>query len=152
MVRVRENRAQRDRAGGLIDGDIRKFQRAGLRILKTVIRHQLHFRFAVFLFQAAIGQLLFQAQEIIARLGDVNIDRIQLLNSCQGSRLTILHQRPFGHRGFTNPAADRRGDFGVGQIDARSFHGRFRCDHGRIALLCRRDGGIVVLLTNIFSA
>ena len=93
MVRVRENRAQRDRAGGLIDCHIREFQRTGLRILKTVIGDQLYFRFAIFLFQAAVGQLLFQAQEIIARLGDVNIDRIQLLNSCQGSRLTILHQR-----------------------------------------------------------
>ena len=66
--------------------------------------------------------------------------------------MTILYQRPFGHGGFTDPAADRRGDFGVGQIDARGFNGSFRRDHGRIALLRRRNGGIVVLLTNIFGA
>ena len=104
VIRVRENGAQRDRTGGLINGDVRKLQRTVLRVFQTVVRHQLNLRFTVFLLQLAVGQLLFQTQEIVARLRHVNIDRIQLLHGRQGGGLAVLHQSTFRDRGFTNAA------------------------------------------------
>ncbi len=49
------------------------------------------------LFQRAIRQFLFQAQEVVAGLGHINVDRIKLLHGCQRSRLTVLYQCAFRH-------------------------------------------------------
>ncbi|KEP73483.1 hypothetical protein HR12_08880, partial [Microbacterium sp. SUBG005] len=58
--------------------------------------NQFHFGFTVFLFQGAVSQLLFETQEIVAGLGDVNVDRVELLHGGQRVGLTVLHQRTFG--------------------------------------------------------
>ncbi|MNV21318.1 hypothetical protein D3C71_1122500 [compost metagenome] len=95
MVRVRENGTQGDGAGGLIDGHVRKFQRASLREFDAIAGHQFHFCFTVFLFQRTAGQLLFQTQEIVAGLRNIHVDRVKLLHSCQRSGLSVLYQSAF---------------------------------------------------------
>ena len=66
--------------------------------------------------------------------------------------MTILHQRPFGHGGFTNPAANWRGDFGVGQINTRTLNGGFRGHNIGVSLARGSHGLIVILLADIFRS
>ena len=103
------------------------------------------------MFQRAIRQFLFQAQEVVAGLGHINVDRIKLLHGCQRSRLTVLYQCAFRHVRLTNATANRRGDFGVSQIDSRSFNGSFRRSYRSIRLLRISQSLIVLLLTDVLS-
>jgi hypothetical protein len=107
VVRVRENSTQGDGTGGLINGDVGKLKGTRLREFNAVTGDQLYFRFTVFLFQRAVCQLLFQTQEIVAGLGNVNVDRIKLLHGGQRSGLPVLHQRAFRNGRFTNTTANR---------------------------------------------
>lgn len=95
MIRVREDGAQSNRPGGLVNGHVGELKRTGLREFDTVAGHRVDLRFAVFLFQRTICQLLLQAQEVIAGLGHIDINRVQLLHCRQRRRLTVLYQRAF---------------------------------------------------------
>jgi hypothetical protein len=59
------------------------------------------------------------------RLGEIGIDRVELLNRCDMGDVGLPDQRAFGHQRSPDPAVDRRADRGVIEIE-----------------LCARDIGI----------
>ena len=77
LLRVGEDRPQGDGAGALVHGDFGEFQGARQRIGAAVLQQQLDLCLAgAVAFQQAAGQVLLQAQQLGAGLGDIHIDRI----------------------------------------------------------------------------
>lgn len=103
MLWVGEDCAQRNRAGALIYRNIGELQGAPQRIRLTVFHNQLH----AFSATALLQTLLLQAHEIITGLGNIDINRIELLYRRHCISLTICHQCAFGYAGFADATADR---------------------------------------------
>ena len=75
---IGEDRAQRHRAGGLVDRDVGELQLAGERIGRAVIQRQVRLaRSRRAPRSPALGHLAAQRQHLGARLVDVDIDRIE---------------------------------------------------------------------------
>ncbi len=102
-------------------------------------------------FSVPFASSCFRRRKSLLDLVHINVDRIQSLHGCQRSRLTVLYQCAFRHVRLTNATANRRGDFGVSQIDPRSFNGSFRRSYRSIRLLRISQSLIVLLLTDVLS-
>ena len=83
--------------------DIRELQRTVLGVRLAVFHQQLHAAGAVAFLQAGLLQL----HKVIARLGDIHIDRIELLHGCQCRSLAVCHQSAFSDAGFPNSSVNR---------------------------------------------
>ncbi len=57
--------------------------------------------------QAPAGQGLLQSHDVIGGLGEVSVDRVQLLNSRHQCRLVLPYQRSFADQRSPDAAADR---------------------------------------------
>ena len=64
-----------------------------------------------------------ETEEVGRRLGDVDVDGIELLDGRQRQRLHRGHQGPDGDRRSPDAAADGRLERRVGEVDARSVEG-----------------------------
>ena len=73
-----------------------------------------------------------QLHRLVGRLGEVDIDRIDLLHHRQRRGFTLADQRAFGHQRAANAARDRGRDPGIAEVDARGLQGRL--GHGHIGL------------------
>lgn len=91
------------------------------RIGLTVFHDQLYVAGGVFLMQISLLYGLLQPHKIVAGLGHINVDRIELLDSRQFSRLPISDKSAFGHSRFADTSANWRSDFGISKIDASAF-------------------------------
>ena len=93
---------------------------------------------------------LLQPHKIVAGLGHINVDRIELLDSRQFSRLPISDKSAFGHSRFADTSANWRSHFGISEIDASAFDCGFCGNHGGIGLASISNGLVVLLLTDVF--
>jgi len=123
-LRVGEFGAQADRAGVRVDRHIREKYLAGLRIDAAVFQQHFH--------AGGFGALEFarldgspQAQYIRAGLGEVDVDRVELLDGRQQRGFAPADQRALGHQRAADAPGNRGGDAGVFQIligaDQRGF-------------------------------
>ena len=72
--------------------------------------------------QLAGGHLFFQAQQLHARLADVDVHGVELLDGGQGRGLLGGDERALGHLGLADAAGDGGLDIGVGEVDAGAVH------------------------------
>ena len=122
---IGEHCAERDRTGALIDRHFGKQQLARRRVLGAIVEDQLDRGLVrVSTLQLAVGQLALQAEDLGGGLGDVHVDRVELLHGRERGGLVGGHQRALGHRGASDAAGNRRQYFGVDQIDARGLDRR----------------------------
>ncbi len=105
------------------------------RVLATVLQLQGDLRRVVAgALQLAAGQFAAQAQQGGGRLGDVDVDRVELLHGGHRVGLAVGHQGAFGHRGTADAAGDRRQHLGVAQVDPRLLHRRLGLQVGGIGV------------------
>ncbi|MNM64461.1 hypothetical protein D3C81_758600 [compost metagenome] len=121
MLRIRDDGAQGNGTGALVNGDVGEFQGASRLIALAVIQDQADRHFAAVVGNGTGGDSLFELEEIVAGLGDVDIHRIQLLHRRQRAALAGGHQRTFGDAGFADAPGDWRNNLGVLQVDACAF-------------------------------
>ncbi len=122
FLRIRELGAYGDRARAFVHGHFGDFQRTVMRIFGAVRQDQPGLGRAVpGLLQPAAFQVAPQRNQVLYRLGHVDIDRIELLDGRQLLRLAIADQRPFRHRGAAYTPGDGRKYFGIANIDFRPF-------------------------------
>ena len=139
-MRIRKLSAQRDLPGIGIHLGFRKQQLAGNRIDRSVVEHE-----------ADLGGIRRNPVEIAAvkraaqlvhlrdRLGEVGVDRVELLDGSEAGGVVLDHQRAFAHQRSADDAADRRTDRRVIEIEfcTRDF-GLAAADFG-LGLTLRRD-------------
>jgi hypothetical protein len=70
----------------------------------------------------AIGDGGAQTQGIGGWLGEVGVDRVELLNAGEQGGFTLADQCTFGHLGAANAPGNGRAHFGVTQVQACGFH------------------------------
>ncbi|MCY1538448.1 hypothetical protein D9M68_739870 [compost metagenome] len=75
--------------------------------------------------QLPAGQFPAQLEHRHRGLGDVDIDRIQLLDHRHGAALATTDQRALGYRRTADAPGDRRQHLGVTQVDLRALHNGF---------------------------
>ena len=118
MLGVGEYRSQGHGTGAGIDRHFGELQLAGLRVLAAVFQQQFDRGGVVAgLLQAAAGQVVAQLEDFQGRLGDVDVDRVELLDHRHGSALAIAHQRALADRRAADAPGDRRQHLGVAQVD-----------------------------------
>jgi hypothetical protein len=98
MLWIWEQRAQGDVAGARINRHIGELQLARFGVLAAVRQQQGDLGLAAGFFQAAAFDFALQAQHVFAGLGDVDIDRVELLHGGQRGGLVGGHQRAWCHR------------------------------------------------------
>ncbi|CCK09449.1 hypothetical protein BN128_3580 [Cronobacter sakazakii 696] len=152
MLRIRENGAQRNRAGALIHRHIRELQLAFQRVGVAVFHHQFDVAVIGFFFNVPLRHRVFQAQEIGAGLGDVHIHRIELLNGRQFARLATGDKRSFGDVRFADATTDWRGHFRPGKIDSGALQRRFGRRHARLGLMRVRHRLVIFLFADVLRA
>ncbi|MNF57032.1 hypothetical protein D3C84_385440 [compost metagenome] len=139
VVRVGEHGAQGHGTGGLVNRDFGELQLALLLVLAAVLKGQLdHGGVIASLLQATAFQLTAQFEQFDRGLGDVDVDRVQLLDHGHGVGLAIVYQRPFGNAGAANAAGQRCQHLGVAQVDLGRLQGGFRLQavgHGGVVFL-----------------
>lgn len=143
---VREDRADRDRARRLVDRDIAELQLAPLRVRLAVLENQRDLRRArAFRLDAPALDVLAQLQAVEARLREIDVDRIELLDGRHQRRLARLHVRARRDLRDADAARDRRDDIRIAEVDLRGLDGGLARAHvgGRLPL---RGHRIVVLL------
>ena len=92
-IRIREPCPQPDHTGGFIDGDVGEGQHAHVLVFAAVVEPQSDLdRVLAGAAQAPARELPLQPQELVARLCDVDIDRIELTHGRQRIRLIRGHQ------------------------------------------------------------
>ena len=144
-LRIRKFAAQRHLPGMGVDLGLGKQQLAGDRIDRAVIEHQSHLqgigRDAI---EVAAFKRLAQAVEFGDRLGEIGIDRIELLHRRKARGLVLHDQRAFAGQRSADHAIDRRADRriieiepGAGDVRLASFDVGFR-------LALRRNGFFVL--------
>ena len=105
-----------------------------MRVGRTVLEQHAHPGLAVRIHLQLTGRHLFlEAQELHARLADIDVHRVKLLDGGQGARLLGGDERTLGHLGLADAAGDGGLDIGVGEIDAGAVHrrpGRGDLGHG----------------------
>ncbi|MNN12988.1 hypothetical protein D3C81_1260040 [compost metagenome] len=139
VIRVREHGAQGYRTGGLVDRHFGEFQLTVELVLAAVFQSQLDCGGVVTRFlQTTAFQFAAQLQQFHRGLGDINVDRVQLLDHGHGVGLTIVHQGTFGDRRAADTPGDRRVHLGVTHVDLRALQRRFRfhaVGHGGVVFL-----------------
>ena len=126
--RVVEQGAHGHVVGAGVHRQVGEGQRAGAGVLGAVGQQQAHAQLVGFdALQLAVADLLLQAQHLGGRLGEVDVDRIDLLHHGQRRGLAFAHQRALGHQRAR--AVDGRGDarivqlqLGALQVGARQRH------------------------------
>ena len=139
--------AQRDLAGAFVDGQVGEEQRALLAVFASVVELDAYGgAFTPFgMLELATFQTGLQAHDGRGGLGDVDVDRVDLLHGGQRRGGPLADQRALGDQRPADAAADRRGDGGVGQVDlGRPEGGTGHADVGRCLLL--GGHGIVIVL------
>src|SRR5690606_31015835 len=101
---------------------IREQQPAGERVERAVAQDQLDLRARRALQMAGLDRLL-QAQQIGVALGEIGVDRVELLDCRQMGRFALADQRALGHQGAADAPGDRCGDVGVPEIEFRPGQG-----------------------------
>jgi len=81
-------------------------------------------------------------------LGEVDEQRVNLLNQGQLGRFTLAHQGAFGHQSAANAPGDGCGDRCITQVDARALNSRFAHGDVGLGLLLRRLGCDKLLLAD----
>ena len=123
-VRVGEFAAQDDLAGARVDGDVGEQQLARQRIEAAVVLDQRGFGLALAdLLQLTGTEGAAQVVEFTGRLGEVGVNRVQLLNQRQRRGFVLPDQRAFGDQRATDAPGNRRGDGGVTEVQFRPLHG-----------------------------
>ena len=118
-LRIGKLAAQRHLPGMGIDLGVREQQFAGQRIERAVVEHQadLH-RVGRDAVEIAALEGAAQLIEFGHRLGEVGIDRIELLDGRKACGLVLHHQRAFADQRRADDAVDRRADGRVIQIES----------------------------------
>ncbi len=122
LIGVRERRPQSHGAGILVDRHLRKLDPAGPRVVRTVFEFQVHRGRGGK--QLSLGQGPPQRQQLSGGLRDVDVDRVELLDGCEGGLLVGVDQGAGGDGGAADAAADRGGHAGV--LDAQRGGGKVR--------------------------
>lgn len=152
-VRIREFAAQDDLPGAWIDRDVGEQQLARQRVQAAVVLDQRGPGLSLTdCFQLTGAERPAQVVEFAGRLGEVGVDRVQLLYQRQRRGFVLPHQRAFGHQGATDAPGDRCGNGGVPQVERCPVHrglvggdvGR-RLSHGsaRVVVVLAADGLVV---------
>ena len=89
-----------------------------------------------------------QLRRLVLEFGHVDIDRVERPNRRQHRRLVRRHQRARRQRRLVDPAADRRGDLCIIEIDAGGLDGRLFRRHFGVRLRQRRVGVVEVLFAD----
>ena len=151
-MRVGHNHPQGHHAGGLIHGHIGELQRALFAVSGAIFQLEGHLGpFLLVLGQLALGDQSLQAQQISGGLTHIHIHGIELLDGGQAVSLLGGHQRPLGHRGFTDAATNGGCDAGVTEIDLGSAQGRLARHDLRLGLLPAGVGVVIVLTADGFD-
>lgn len=145
-VRVGELAAQDDLAGARVDRDVGEQQLARQRIEAAVVLDQRGLGLALaYLLQLTGSEGAAQFVEFTGRLGEVGVNRVQLLDQGQRRGFVLPDQRAFGDQRAADAPGNRRGDGGVTQVQFRPLHrGLVGGDVGG-CLAYRRPGVVVVL-------
>ena len=141
--------AQCDLAAGGVYRQVREQQLAGLGQLGAVFQHHAHGHGAIAgRAQLLAGNRFAQAQHVGAALGEIHKHGGGLLDYGQLGGLRRTDQRAFGDQRLANTARDGRGDRGIGQADARGFHGGLGGAQVGFSLALRGDQRGVFLLAD----
>ena len=139
VIRIREQCTQRDCACRSIDGHVRELQRALLRIRRSIVEQQGHARrIGARALQFAAGHCSSQPKHFRARLRDIHIHRVHLLDRHEWRCLVRRHQSACRDAGLADASGNRRDDFGVCKVDPRRLGGGLRRREVRFVLLQRR--------------
>ncbi|MNH13939.1 hypothetical protein D3C79_735240 [compost metagenome] len=118
VLRVGEHGTQGDGAGGLVNRDLGKLQATFLAIGAAVFQGQGDLGGVVAdLLQLAAFQFTAQLEQLGRGLGNVDVDRVELLDHCHRFGLAIVDQCTFGNRRASDATAQRGQDLGVTQVD-----------------------------------
>ena len=137
--------AQRDLPGIGIDLGFGKQQLAGNRIDRSVVEHEADLgRVGRDPVEIAAVERAAQLVHLDDRLGEVGIDRVELLDRGETGGLVLHHQRAFADQRGADDAVDRRADRRIIEIEpgARDF-GLAAADLG-LGLALGRDGLFVL--------
>ncbi len=94
--------------------------------------------------EPALGELALELVGFRHRLGEVGIDRIELLDGREMRRLVLPDEGAFGHQRAPDPSGNRSADGRIVEVELRARHrGLLRRDLG-IGLAPRRDGDVVL--------
>ena len=89
-----------------------------------------------------------QAQGLGRGLGEIRIDRIELLDARHQRRLALPDQRALGHQRAADAPGDRRSDRGVAEVQARGLQVGLGRAGRRLGAAQVGGGGIEVLLAD----
>ena len=87
-----------------------------------------------------------QVEDGGARLREVRVDRVELVDAGEQCGLRTAHERAFGDLGAAGATGDRRGDGGVVQVESRRGELGAALGDVRRAVRRRAVGGVVLLL------
>ncbi len=116
--RVRNQDAQQQAPGRLIDGDILELQRALCAVVAAIFEQDLRRSARAARLELAGLIVLLERQPFAAGLADVHIDGVQLLHGGHRPGLVGRHQGPLRDGRLADTARDRGGDARKSQIDA----------------------------------
>ena len=118
-----------------------KQQFAGNRIDRAVVEHEADLgRVGRYPLEIAAVKRAAQLVHIRNRLGEVGVDRVELLDRGETGAIVLDHQRAFAHQRSADGAADRRTDRRVIEIEPRTGDfGLAAADLG-LGLAVGRDG------------
>nr|WP_210275613.1 hypothetical protein [Rhizobium sp. G21] len=133
MIRVGKYGPNGHRAGRFADRSLCELQFSLQLVARSVLERQANRGF-VGVLQLAAANGLPPTEQVLARLADFDINRIQLADRRQSRRLSRCHQGAGIDGGSVGPAIDRRAYFGVAEIDAGGFDRRFCGAHIRFGL------------------
>src|SRR3569832_2268889 len=102
----RERRPQRHGAGRLVDGHLRELERAVVLVRRAIAEDELDRGRAGR--QLAFAQRGTQPQPGLARLGEIDVDRVERADQHERGRQKHKDERTRGDRRLADPAGDRR--------------------------------------------
>ncbi|CRP05119.1 hypothetical protein PAERUG_E7_London_9_VIM_2_02_13_02588 [Pseudomonas aeruginosa] len=118
-MRIAEQGTHGDGVGAGVDRQVGEQQLAGQRVLAAVGQDQAHGDVLVGdTLHLAFADRPLHGGDFAGRLGEVHVDRIDLLDAGQRCRRVLADQRAFGDQRTPRAAVDRRGDRGVAQAQA----------------------------------
>ena len=125
------------------------WQRAGVGVLAAVVGDEPDPGLALAgALELAGLQVAPQPQHLVRRLGQVHVDRVDLLHRGQQGGLGRLHVGPLGHRRAADAARHRRGHGRVAEVDPGRLLGGARRRHVGLPRLQGGHGVVVVLLAH----
>lgn len=148
-IRVGEFAAQNDLASARVDGDVAEQQLARQRIQAAVILNQRGFDLILADFLQLPGaKRTAQFIEFTGRLGEVGVNRIELLNQCQRRGFVLPDQCAFGHQCAANTPGNRCSDGGITEVQFCALDGSLVGRNVSGSLSGIGAGVVVVLAAN----